>query len=484
MSGTTRVDLVQPATEDGASAASVPLLTIAWSWDEPHRVGDVARLPTHGVALLGRGREARSGEEQLRFVRRRPGGTHRPGPLEAANLSRRQLLLLPRRGGRFEARNVGKAPMHFRGSPTDSALLRPGDSLRIGRGLVLHLDEGPEGLPAHRCWDPELQFPFGEADPFGMVGESWRFWEMREQLAFCARRPVHVLITGESGTGKELAARSLHGMSARAAGPLVARNAATIPGSLIDAELFGNAKNYPNPGMKERSGLVGEADGGTLFLDEIGELPQEHQAHLLRVLDSGGEYQRLGETQTRRSRFRLVAATNRDPEAIKHDLRARMVLRVDLQPLQTRPSDIPLLARHLLRRIAADNPDIRAGFFDHDERGALQPRLDGELVEALLAHSWTTHARELERLLWTSLSSSRGEALRLTDPVRELLDLRPEPAPEQDDEAVTAAMIRDSLARNGGVQSRVWKELGLKNRFQLRRLIQRYGIELGRDEGR
>src|SRR5690348_15490748 len=132
-----------------------------------------------------------------------------------------------------------------------------------------------------------------------------------------ARRPGHVLLTGASGTGKELAARAIHALSKRSGQRLVARNAATLPESLIDAELFGNAKNYPNPGMAERAGLVGQADGSTLFLDEIAELPSSSQAHLLRVLDDG-EYHRLGDGLARRSDFRLVAATNRDVSSLKH----------------------------------------------------------------------------------------------------------------------------------------------------------------------
>src|SRR5207244_827185 len=81
---------------------------------------------------------------------------------------------------------------------------------------------------------------------------------------------------------------------------LLARNAATFPEALVDAELFGNVRDYPNPGMPERPGLIGASDGGILFLDEIGELPHALQAHLLRVLD-GGEYQRLGESRSRRA---------------------------------------------------------------------------------------------------------------------------------------------------------------------------------------
>jgi two-component system nitrogen regulation response regulator GlnG/two-component system response regulator HydG len=159
-----------------------------------------------------------------------------------------------------------------------------------------------------------------------MIGESPAAWDLREQLAAGAVQGAHVLLLGESGAGKELAARALHALSARSAGPFVARNAATIPDSLVDAELFGTAKNYPNSGSPERVGLVGEADGGHLMLDEIGELSDVHQAHLLRLLDRGGEYHRLGESHTRLSDLRLIAATNRYPASLKHDLLARFAL--------------------------------------------------------------------------------------------------------------------------------------------------------------
>lgn len=139
-----------------------------------------------------------------------------------------------------------------------------------------------------------------------------------------------MLITGESGTEKELAAGAIHARSRRGKNVLVAHNAATFPAGLIDAELFGNPKHYPNTGMPERPGLVGEADGGVLFLDEIGELPLEMRARLLRLLDAGGEYRRLGEAKGRRSDFRLVATTNRDASMLKHDLLSRLKVRVAL----------------------------------------------------------------------------------------------------------------------------------------------------------
>src|SRR5262249_38405316 len=206
----------------------------------------------------------------------------------------------------------------------------------------------PLEMPVMRASSEAASFAFGAADTHGIVGESPAAWALRDTVAFAARSVGHVLIHGESGVGKELVARAIHALSARRARPLGARNAATFPEALVDAELFGNAKNYPNPGMIEREGVVGEADGSTLFLDEIGELPAALQAHLLRVLDRGGEYQRLGEPRVRRADLRVVAATNRSIDELKHDLAARLTLRVEVPSLADRREDIPLLARHLL----------------------------------------------------------------------------------------------------------------------------------------
>ena len=102
-----------------------------------------------------------------------------------------------------------------------------------------------------------------------MVGESLAIGELRHCIFAAAPHPAHVLILGESGSGKELVARAIHARSSRGKRPIVARNAATIPEGLADAELFGNVRNYPNPGMPERPGLIGEAHQSTLFLDEF-----------------------------------------------------------------------------------------------------------------------------------------------------------------------------------------------------------------------
>src|SRR5262249_17675459 len=145
----------------------------------------------------------------------------------------------------------------------------------------------------------------------------------RDRLAACAQSNYHVLVIGESGSGKELVARAIHRLSPRADRKLIADNIAAIPPGLAAALLFGNKKNFPNPGMDEHVGLIGAANGSTLFLDEIGDMPEEVQPMFLRVADQGGEYFRLGEKlNVQRSDFRLVGATNR-PEKMRHELKRR-----------------------------------------------------------------------------------------------------------------------------------------------------------------
>ena len=174
-----------------------------------------------------------------------------------------------------------------------------------------------------------------------------------------AARREHVLVLGESGTGKELVAQAIHALGPRSGRRLVARSAATVPATLIDAELFGNAPSYPNAGMAERPGLVGEADGSTLFLDEIGELPVELQTHLLRLLD-GGDYQRLGDARRRTADLRVVGATNRPTGQLKADLAARFPLRVHAPGLHERRDDVMLVARHVLRELVEERRRARA----------------------------------------------------------------------------------------------------------------------------
>jgi len=341
----------------------------------------------------------------------------------------------------------------------------PGDTLLLkGQALFYCISRPLELLPL-RYFKPNAVGAYGEADRYGIIGEGEAIWRVREELAFHAELDEHVLVLGPSGTGKELAARAIHAMSRRANGPFVACSAANFPSGLVEAELFGNAKNYPNPGTPARKGLVGEAEHGTLFLDEIGELPHTLQAHLLRMLDTHGEYHRLGEAQIQRADIRVIAATNRDPSELKHDLAARLKLRATMPPLDARREDIPLLLRARMRRLASDTPSIGVRFMG--DRG--EPRLDPALVDTLLRSTYSTGVRELERILFAALSASPGDRIMLSSELRTEIPQAPRarfaPAP-------TDEQVRESLERHGDNVTRAAQELGV-SRFSLHRLIKK-----------
>jgi len=144
-----------------------------------------------------------------------------------------------------------------------------------------------------------------------LIGDSVQMQGLKTQIRLYADSPFPVLIEGESGSGKEIVAAALHALSARSDKPYLALNCAAIAPSLVEPTLFGYAKGAFTGAISAKAGYFEEARSGTLFLDEIGELPLELQAKLLRVLENG-EYNRVGETQPRKSLARIVAATNRD----------------------------------------------------------------------------------------------------------------------------------------------------------------------------
>ena len=453
-------------------------LVVAFSAEGMHRVGEVGMLSTgrsRNRVLLGRGAAHRDDlMPRLSFVHQRPGANRPRPPIEDRKISRRQLEFTITPAGAVEVENVGLRSMTVNGRKVDKASLRSGDVIAIKRRLLLYCERRSPLLP-ELCGFPSSAYSgFGEPDRFGVVGESPRSWELRDELALAAEQDCHTLLVGESGSGKELAAAAIHGLSKRHPHKMVSRNAATFPASLIDAELFGNMANYPNPGMQARVGLIGAANNTTLFLDEIGELPETLQAHLLRVLDHG-EYQRLGEKDRRTSKFVLLAATNRSVSAIKHDLSARLVLRVHLPTLNERRSDIPLILQHLVRRIAATTPKVRARFFER--RGdATEPRIEAELVSRLLTHDYTHQVRELETFLRTAIARSRGDTICLVPGLESTLD-----QPADDHFTSPAELSREDilacLEKHEWQQAATWRDLGLKNRYALRRLIQKHDLK-------
>jgi transcriptional regulator with GAF, ATPase, and Fis domain len=473
---TTDTAVPVPWQQDSVEALeAVPQLLVAWFHDEPDRIGQTASV--EGPCFLGRPDSRTPGETPLPFFEARPGQSLATADLSSTSISRRQLELTPIDAERLRVVNVGKRALYLNGELITEGIARVGDTLMLEHTALFLMESRPRALPP-RAYYPGLEFPFGRPDPHGMVGESLAAWDLRDRLASAAFSEAHVLLLGETGAGKEVAAQVLHGVSSRSHGPMIARNAATIPSTLLDAELFGSAKNYPNTGSPERQGLIGAAHHGHLMLDEIGELPESHQVHLLRVLDSDGQYHRLGEGAARVSNFRLVGATNRAPSALKPDVLARFRNRVQVPGLNERRSDIPFLIRELVARAARRSPAMASRFM-HDNQVRAQP----QLIDALLRHDYREHTRELDRLLAISIETSRSNYLLLSREVQEELSRAPTraatpplsaPAPA-DNDGVPRSDLVNALANAGGNVTQAANLLGV-SRFTVHRLMKRYSL--------
>jgi transcriptional regulator with PAS, ATPase and Fis domain len=220
-----------------------------------------------------------------------------------------------------------------------------------------------------------------------VLGTSPAMHSMFELIQRGAPTEATVLLLGESGTGKELVAETVHQLSARAAGPLIAINCASIPATLIEAELFGYEKGSFTGASRSHAGVFERADGGTLFLDEITEMPLEMQSRLLRVLEAGRFY-RVGGTQEINTDFRVIAASNRDiPDAVRERrLREDVLYRLAVFPirvpaLRDRVTDVELLADHFLVELNA--------------RAATSKHLSENSRAVLCQHAWPGNVREL-----------------------------------------------------------------------------------------
>ena len=189
-----------------------------------------------------------------------------------------------------------------------------------------------------------------------VVGQSRAMQEIYRTVARLRNSDLTVLMTGESGTGKEVIARALHAFSRWKEGPFVALNMAAIPKDLVESELFGHEKGAFTGATQKTIGRFEQAQGGTLFLDEIGDMPYEAQTRLLRVLQEG-EFTSVGGRRAVKTRLRIIAATNRDLQAIvrqgkfREDLYYRLnVIPLHIPPLRDRAEDIPALVQHFIAK--------------------------------------------------------------------------------------------------------------------------------------
>jgi two-component system response regulator GlrR len=212
------------------------------------------------------------------------------------------------------------------------------------------------------------------------------------------------VISGESGTGKELIAKTLHLASSRKNEPFVPINCAAIPESLLESELFGYEKGAFTGATQSRKGLFAQADGGTFFLDEISEMPLTMQAKLLRVLGEMAFYP-LGGQKMVRVNVRMIAASNKNLEEevkggkFREDLFYRIhVIHIPIPPLRERIEDIPLLARHFLRKYAEKAKKDIVGF-------------SATAFQKLMIHHWPGNVRELENCVESAVAMAHQEVI-------------------------------------------------------------------------
>ncbi|MGH9786714.1 MAG: sigma-54-dependent transcriptional regulator [Terriglobia bacterium] len=304
------------------------------------------------------------------------------------------------------------------------------------------------------------------------VGGGNRMKEMYELLQAVAASDASAILTGESGTGKELAARAIHDHSARAQGPFVALNAAAIPETLIESELFGHEKGAFTGAVTARPGCFELAHRGTLLLDEIAEMPIALQPKLLRVLEDG-RVRRVGGRQEFAFDVRVLAATNRDPrEAVqkghlREDLYYRMnVFTVTLPPLRERKEDIPLLVQHFLQEFNAKHKVAVV---------ALRP----EALELLRQCSWPGNVRELRNVMERAVILAKGEWIE----VSHLPPYVRHPEPESKIVLPTGAtaaetekeLILRTLEQTGQNKAEAARRLGLDVKT-IRNKLKSYGI--------
>jgi formate hydrogenlyase transcriptional activator len=267
-----------------------------------------------------------------------------------------------------------------------------------------------------------------------IIGSSASLRKVLKRVETVAPTDSTVLIYGETGTGKELVARAIHDLSPRRAKPFVKLNCAAIPTGLLESELFGHEKGAFTGAIAQRIGRFEVADGGTIFLDEIGEIPLELQTKLLRVLQER-EFERLGSSRTLRTDARLIAATNRDLEAMvseqkfRSDLFFRLnVFPVHVPPLRERQGDIPLLVRHFAQQ------------FSKRMKKVIET-IPTAAMNALSRYHWPGNIRELQNVMERAVIISTGPELGL-----DVADLKfPKANPQEEKAAASNSKTNGAL---------------------------------------
>ena len=326
-----------------------------------------------------------------------------------------------------------------------------------------------------------------------IIGQSRPMQEVFATIEKVAPSRATALLLGESGTGKELVARAIHEASPRRDKNFIKINCAALPENLLESELFGHEKGAFTGATASRAGRFELADGGTIFLDEIGELPLALQAKLLRVLQER-QFERLGGTKTLEVDVRIIAATNVNLEdavangTFRNDLYYRLnVLPFNLPPLRERRSDIPILLNHFLRASI--------------ERNDKEVELSQEALDVLINYNWPGNVRELQNLIERLVILTDKTIIYQSDLPKEMgIPLPQETAPASSARTAHAdhglevdgpagshpahhsledlerAEIKAALVRNGWVQARAARELGLTQR-QMGYRIKKFNLD-------
>jgi two-component system NtrC family response regulator len=323
----------------------------------------------------------------------------------------------------------------------------------------------------------ENRYNFGN-----IVGKSKRMQELFELIKKMAPSSATVLIEGESGTGKELVAKSIHFNSPRKDKPFIAVNCSALSENLLESELFGHEKGAFTGAIAMKKGRFELADGGTLFLDEIGELSQNLQVKLLRVLQERA-FERVGGIKPVPVNIRIIAATNKNLKhetvqgRFREDLYYRLnVLYIALPPLRDRVEDIRLLVDHMIEKYESER-----------RPGQQVTGVDHEVDRLLYNYSWPGNVRELENAIERAMVLCSGNIIRVTDLPKEFkknishslqLEGISDNAKLYDTlDMVEKAMIERALTISHNVQSHAAELLGI-GKSGLNQKIKKYGIRV------
>ena len=311
-----------------------------------------------------------------------------------------------------------------------------------------------------------------------IIGDSVSIRRMHALMERAIDSGLTVLITGETGTGKELVAKAIHHNSRRKDRPLRALNCGAVPKDLVASTLFGHRKGAFTGADADRMGLFEEASGGTVLLDEIGEMPQDAQIHLLRVLEER-EVQRLGENVPRSVDVWVIAMSNRDLEGeveagrFREDLFYRLSeFPINIPPLRERPEDIPLLAEHFLQAYSEDIEKELAGFAP-------------DVLEMLQSYPWPGNVRELRNMIRRAAAlAEQGEQIQTyhfspqitqgESLIQEVISQ--EVGFSESVKHFQRRLVEDALRESNGNRSEAARRLKM-DRSNLRSLMKRLGIE-------